>query len=529
MVIIRKQQLNAPVLIKDAKKGLFDAVIVHKLDRFARNRSDSIGYRTELKRNGVCLLSVTEPLDESPESIILESVLEAMAEYYSKNLAREVQKGMRENALKGQHTGGSGALGYNVDPKTKKFVINEREADAVRLIYKLWNEGNGYGKIADALNEQGYKTKAGKPFGKNSTSSILRNERYTGVYIFNRLSSKNIDGKRNNHVYKDEEDMVRIEGGMPQIISKEDFMIAQKKFESRKHVRASNKAKEIYLLSRKFFCGECGRVYCGARKNSGRKKTLHVTYACTGRRSKNGCENKEIRREYIETFVLQQLSRYLFDESLIPKLCAAYSDFQLSKNSESIRVRENYALKIKEVSKAIDNCLSIIMTTPSPALAAKLSELESEKTRLEASLTVPSKDFTTTMLNEEQLTKLFCMARLRLECGELKMTQALIEMFVDKVLIYLDRIEVFFNFCNEVSVVEVVGSEFDPFPDENAVFQNGLTKGKTHAPEELCVYYGGGEESRTPVRRCALNNFLHVYLLLVTSLMYSPCNKKILR
>lgn len=163
-------------MVRDAKEGQFDAVLVHKLDRFARNRQDSIGYRLELKRHGVSLISILEYLDESPESIILGSVLEAMAEYYSKNLSREVRKGMNENAIKGLHTGGLPPLGYDVDPETKKLVINEKEADAVRLIFQMFNEGNGYMKIIKELNRQGYKTKTGIGFGKNSIHSIVRNE-----------------------------------------------------------------------------------------------------------------------------------------------------------------------------------------------------------------------------------------------------------------------------------------------------------------------------------------------------------------
>ena len=123
-------------MIADSKKETFDVVLVHKLDRFARNRHDSIGYRMELKRHNVSLISVLEYLDdESPESLILESVLEAMAEYYSKNLAREVNKGMRENALKAMHTGGLPPLGYDVHPDTRKLVINETEAVAVPVSY----------------------------------------------------------------------------------------------------------------------------------------------------------------------------------------------------------------------------------------------------------------------------------------------------------------------------------------------------------------------------------------------------------
>ncbi len=444
-------------MIKDAKKDLFDVVIVHKLDRFARNRSDSIGYRTELKRYGISLISVLEYLDdESPESIILESVLEAMAEYYSKNLAREVRKGMNENALKGLHTGGSGALGYNVDPNTRKYIINEWEAEAVRIIFQMYIEGSGYNVIADALNAQGYKTKMNKPFGKGSISSILRNERYTGVYIFNRLSSKDIDGKRNNHLYKDESEMVRIEGGMPQIISKEDYQLAQRKMESRRRVRACNNAKEVYLLSRKVFCGECGRVYTGNRKNSGRKKTLHVTYACTGRKSRNGCTNTEIRREYLETFVMEKLADYLFDETLIPKICEAYGDYQLSKNAGHLKTKENYEKRKKEVTKSIDNIVEMIMQSPSTVLAEKLSELEQEKERLNDSYKEICKNADIQNLDEEEITQMFKVARNQLEVGTLKMTKILVETFIDKVLVYKDRIEIVFNFCKDISKTQEV-------------------------------------------------------------------------
>jgi site-specific DNA recombinase len=148
-------------MVSDAKEDFFDLVLVHKLDRFARSRKDSICYRLELKRHGVALISILEYLDDSPESIILESVLEAMAEYYSKNLSREIRKGMNENALKGLHTGGKPPLGYDLDPKTKMLVINEKEASAVRMIFRMFNEGNGYMAIIKELNSQGYKTKLG--------------------------------------------------------------------------------------------------------------------------------------------------------------------------------------------------------------------------------------------------------------------------------------------------------------------------------------------------------------------------------
>ena len=195
-------------MINDCNKGEFDGIVVHKLDRFARNRYDSAHYKYIIKSHGIKLYSVTERLDDSPESVILESVLEGMAEYYILNLAREVEKGKMENALKCNHVGGIPPLGYDVDKATRKLVINENEAKAVRLIFKKVIEGCSYGDILNELNLKGFKTKAGSKFGKNSLFSILKNEKYCGTYIYNKSAKANsATKKRNGHKYKPEEEI----------------------------------------------------------------------------------------------------------------------------------------------------------------------------------------------------------------------------------------------------------------------------------------------------------------------------------
>ena len=118
-------------MITDSIKKTFNILLVHKLDRFARNRYDSAVYKRELKKNGVQVYSVLENLDNSPESIMMESVLEGMSEYYSQNLSREVMKGLKETAYQCMHTGGKPPLGYDVDPKTRKLIINPSEAETV--------------------------------------------------------------------------------------------------------------------------------------------------------------------------------------------------------------------------------------------------------------------------------------------------------------------------------------------------------------------------------------------------------------
>ena len=164
----------------------FDTVIVHKLDRFARNRYDSAIYKKTLKENGVKLHSVIENLNDSPESVILESVLDGIAEYYSLNLAREVQKGKKENAYKCKFNGGFIPLGYDVDPISNQYIINDSEAKTIRKIFEMYLIWYSLIDITIYLNENGYRTKKGQEFKKNSIYDILGSEKYTGMYVYNK-------------------------------------------------------------------------------------------------------------------------------------------------------------------------------------------------------------------------------------------------------------------------------------------------------------------------------------------------------
>lgn len=214
-------------MIADSSKKEFDIVLVHKLDRFARNRYDSSLYKQKLRKNGIRLCSVLEHIDNTPESILLEGLLESINEFYSANLARETMKGLKENALQCLHNGGSPGLGYDVDD-TKHIVLNEEEAKIVVMIYSMYLSGYSCKDIAEQLNSEGYLTKAGNQFACCSIYEIIKNEKYTGVYIFNRAESKGYDHKRNSHKSKPPEEIIRIEGGIPAIISKEVWEAAQK-------------------------------------------------------------------------------------------------------------------------------------------------------------------------------------------------------------------------------------------------------------------------------------------------------------
>ncbi len=293
-------------MIEDAGSGRFSAIIVHKLDRFSRDRYDSAIYRRKLKRVGVTLISVLERLDDSPESVIMESILEGMAEYYSRNLAREVKKGLTENALKARHNGGIPPLGYRVNANME-YEIDPVEADTVRRIYNMRIEGHSYQSIAAHLNELGRLTKRGRPFsGGSSLMEILRNEKYTGVYVYNRRYKSHINGKSNMHMRRNEAEIIRIPDALPRIIDDETWRLVQMQLQSKK--QASYKAREPYLLSGLAYCGKCGaKMHGNRRRSSTTGKSVYVGYYCSAR-----CGGRGVSRDKLEGIVQADLRQRLF-------------------------------------------------------------------------------------------------------------------------------------------------------------------------------------------------------------------------
>lgn len=448
-------------MIAESGQNIFDMIIVHKLDRFARDRYDSAFYKRMLKQNGVRLVSVLENLDGSPESIMLESLLEGMAEYYSKNLAREVMKGMSENAYKCCHNGGIPPLGFDVDPETKKYVINEREAETVKLIFDMYLSGYGYDKIVTELNAKGFRTKLNRPFGKGSIHDLLRNEKYAGMYVFSRSSVPNCHGKRNNHADKSDDKVIRVEGGMPAIISQEVFDKAREKMKANKRQPGRYKAKEIYLLSGLIVCGEClkreGRSYSmmGNVKYSGSTKTKHVVYRCGNRERTKQCANKEIRRESIEEFVLSELERQIFSEKSIPKLLKRLNEYQLERNAKSNIEIPEMKDELARAKKEIGNIIAAVINGFSQsAMAGKLAELEERKADLEARIAAITGVKSQCEVTEADLQVLFGRFRQYIREQNVPEIKKFIGSYIDKVIVFKDHVEVVFFFCPDANESE---------------------------------------------------------------------------
>ena len=321
-------------MVRDAQKREFQFIIVHRMDRWARNVDDGRYYKKYFARLGIKMVSTIEEFDETPEGEFFELMSMGMAELYSKKLARESVAGKLANARECKVHGGMPLLGYRV--QNKHYVIDEAEAEIVRIIFDLFLKGYGYVKIRKHLVTNGYKRSDGREFSAHFYD-ILRNRKYIGEYVYNRALEKDADGKRNNHRNKSAGEIIRIPGGMPRIIDDSTFFRVQEIMDERKHKRTSFATSKNYLLSGMIECGVCGKAICG---NSREKCGGHSEYRCNGR--EKACSFKAIKAVYLEDYILNLLNNCLFRQenaenlSELIKICYIRTHEKLQRERDLI-------------------------------------------------------------------------------------------------------------------------------------------------------------------------------------------------
>ena len=423
----------------------FDIVIVHKLDRFARNRFDSAIYKKVLKESNIKLYSVLENLNDSPESVILESVLDGMAEYYSLNLAREVQKGKCENAYKCKFNGGYSPLGYDINPVTHEYVINETEAKTIKKIFELYVNGHSLIDITIYLNENGYKTKLGKPFRKNSVYDILGSEKYAGYYVYN----KGYKSKKR----KKRDDTIIVENGIPAIISKEVFDLVMIKRKKNKRIPGSFKSNEIYLLSGLLICSKCNGSYYGTRRIKSKKsKTYYYyKYVCQNRNKLHNCTADELNRDDVENLIISELKNVLLNpnniDKIVDKINEKYSElYNSSKTDISDTEKE-----IKDIQIKINNLMRLVSDgLYNDDIKNNLENLENNKTNLNVRLNKLKN-----ISNNKELDKNTIIKAINIDIDALNLSDKLVvknmlSKYISKIVVDYPSIEIHFRFTSGI-------------------------------------------------------------------------------
>ncbi len=365
-------------MIADSSKHQFEAVLVYAVDRFARERYDAAIYRKKLKDNGVRIVSVTQPIDDSPEGILLESLLEGLAEYYSKNLARGVKRGMRENALKCKAVGGIVPTGYKTDRSTMKYVLDPPKAAIVKEIFEMYANGHSIVDICKYCNAHGYRTNRDRPFTRNSMSTMLKNKRYTGVYTF---------------------DDIEIPGGMPAIIDEDTFSRVQERI-SMGHRSRPRKHDDIdFILTGKLFCGHCGNPMVGT---SGTSKGGQTYYYYTCRVHGNKCAKHNEKKDALEDFIIDYIVNHFLTRENIEVI--AERIMELINHDEFAMIMKSIEDQIRDKDRAIGNLMKAVeFGGDIPLFMNRIKDLQSEKALLEKEL-AEKKIANLSFLNKDILT-----------------------------------------------------------------------------------------------------------------------------
>lgn len=411
-------------MIKDSSKKEWQHVIVYKLDRFSRDKYATAIYKKALKDNGVTLLSATECIPQTPEGIIVESLLEGMGQFYSVELSQKVKRGMNETRQKGNFTGGYVLYGYKIE--NKKVVIDEEKAEVVRYIYEQYSLGVYVKDIIKDLTSKGILNR-GKPFARNTVYHILKNEKYSGIYKFG------------NEVF---------ENMYPRIVPKEIFDRVRSSMVTNQYGKHSTEV--VYLLRNKLKCGYCGQPISGESGTSKNKKIKRY-YKCYGRKNlHNGCtksmERKEILEERIINTIIEELSKPKAIDIIVSGILTVQENRKKQNDFLNLLIREK-----KQTDTAITNMISAIeQGVITNTTTKRLKELETKQEELEGKILIEQSK-NSFSISEADIRE-FYKSALSLE------PQMLINYLVEEIVLFDDKIEVYYKMPIQKS------------PDENRGF-----------------------------------------------------------
>lgn len=417
-------------MMEDAKDGKFDIIIVHKFSRFARNKYDSVLYKKKLRELGIRVISATQKIDDTPEGQMTESIIEALDEYYSANLAGEVIKGMRENALKGKSTGGPAPLGYK-HGADGKLEIDDEKAPIVRKIFDMCFHGHGYFSIANTLNERGLRTMYGKPFGSRSIGVILSNEKYIGTYTYE-ISKEEIITIKNNH---------------PPIIDLMTWEAVQRIRKERTKPRL-HKSKVIYPLTGKMYCAECNETYSGAGgKYSGSKGQFYNYYNCRNVRYKT-CTNKAVNKEKLEKYLCDHILNVILSEESIEAIATKFEAVieQIIAEQKTVTGSVDDLLKEKADLESMIAKLLDLYLDPSVDLSKDEYKRRTEENKRQ--LKAVERQIQAMQINKDDIiTKKEALRYLQdfkdtFDSTNRTIVKALLDTFIDKIIVYKDRFDV---------------------------------------------------------------------------------------
>ena len=411
-------------MMEDSNNKNFNGVIVYQLDRFARDRYVSALYRHKLQLNNVRVFSARENIADDASGVLMECVLEGMAEYYSKELGQKVERGMKINASKCLYIGGCVTLGFKIIDK--KYTIDEQTAPITLSAYNMYDNDHTILEIQEYVNNQlkliGRKKKNGEllQYSKGSIRNLLADKRCMGTYI-----------------YKDTE----TPNAIPKIVDADLFNRVQERLEKNKHSPSRLKTTNDYILTTKLFCGHCKDMMVGVCGTS-RTEKRYAYYSCNKSRKKL-CDKKNVQKEYIEDLVVEEARKILTDENIDKISKTVVQLAEKEKDTTTLKKLEKL-LKENEKQKAnlFDSLRVCDMDSIRKSIFEEMVKVDKEHANIEEQIQIEKAH----KINLDEMQVKFFLKHIRSgDINDIKYRKMLVNVLINKIYLYDDHITVFFN------------------------------------------------------------------------------------
>ena len=452
-------------MIKDSNNKLWDYVIVYKLDRFSRNKYETTIHKHTLSNNGVKVLSAMENIPDTPEGIILESLLEGMNQYYSAELSQKVRRGLKESYIKGYYTGGFPLYGYDV--VEKRNIINEQEAEIIREVFTKFSQGYTGVDIAKDFKARDIRTKKGVLIDDKKIYKIIGNMRYIGKV------------KHGDQVYTNI---------YPPIIDETTWLKVQTIREAHKHAQLRKQDSYNYILSGKLFCGYCKSKMLGEGGKEINKVIKYRYYVCLAkrRRKHSDCELQRIHKHHLEQEVMDITWKVLSNNNNLRKIAKKIIQCQTERNEEEAKIK-SLEMGRNDLVKASQNLLKAIeMGIITEQTKSRLKELETQISEYDIAIE-QEKQKQYSFLTEEMIMDYFK----KIICGDIdniEVRKYIIKTFIREIILYNDTIVIFYNFTNQGYSKNIIPDDVANFDLEKAK-STLLTEDNINKTMDITIFY----------------------------------------
>ena len=445
-------------MIRAAERHEFQVLLTYKSNRLARNMLDALRYENRLDKAGVKVVYCKEDFGDNAAGRLALRMMMSINEFYSDNLSEDVKRGMLDGAMKCKVVG---AIPYGYKKGADdRFEIDEATAPIVQEIFQRIINGEAYIDIARSLNARGLKTAQGKPWGKGSFLGIIRNERYTGTYLF-----------------KD----VRIEGGMPKIITREVYDAVQEIRKERNAFAGRHRSNNDFLLTGKLFCGHCLSPMVGI-SGKGRHGDVHYYYSCNGKRMQKICNKKNERKEFIEEEVTRAILTVVLKDDMVEWI--ADSIMEMAEKQKQASKLGYYEARLSDTQKQIANIVRAVeMGVIADEFKERMTQLQADKQTLQGKIALEKMN----LLQVDRPRVVFYLEKIREgDPADPEFQHRIIRDFIRAVYIYDDYFKLVVDFTGKKTSYKVPFSSGDADNIETSTEEETSTETSTEkATEEM--------------------------------------------